>query len=49
MRQPPVLAMLAHETLLRHRGSNLNVFLGVTFDAEGGARQTPFMEEEDRR
>ena len=37
------------KALLRHRGSNLNVFLGVTYDAEGGARQTPFMEEEDRR
>jgi len=37
------------KTFLRGRGSNLNVFLGITYDAEGDARRTPFMEAEDRR
>jgi len=40
----PTIALLRYT-----RGSNLDVFLGITYEAEGGASQTPFMEEEDRR
>lgn len=37
------------KAFLRGRGSNLNIFLGITYDTEGDARHTPFMEAEDRR
>jgi hypothetical protein len=36
------------KAFLRGRGSNLSVFLGIAYEAEGDARHTPFMEAEDR-
>jgi len=49
LRQLPVLALLCTKAFLRHRGSNLNVFLGTTDGAEGDTSRAPFIEEEDRR
>jgi len=37
------------KSLLRHRGSKLDVFLGTTDGAEGGTSRAPFMEEAVRR